>query len=77
MLNEEFYKVIEKFNSELVNLVMRIFIFVFKGLELFKNIVFDILSFLFKKEFMINKLVNFDDKFENFVFWKISFKLVI
>lgn len=39
--------------------------------------MFDISSFLLKKELMINKLVNFDDKHENFVPWKTSFKSVI
>ncbi|XP_062566124.1 uncharacterized protein LOC134228483 [Saccostrea cucullata] len=34
-------------------------------------------SFLLKKELMINKLVNFDDKPENFLAWKTTFKSVI
>jgi hypothetical protein len=42
-----------------------------------KNNSFDITSFLLKKELMINKLVNFDDKPENFMAWKNSFKSVI
>ena len=42
-----------------------------------KNNSFDITSFLLKKELMINKLVNFDDKPENFMAWKASFKSVI
>lgn len=77
MLNEESHKATEKLNSESVNPVTRISTPVPKGLESSKNTVFDISSFLLKKELMINKLVNFDDKPENFVPWKTSFKSVI
>lgn len=42
-----------------------------------KNYVFDMTSFLLKKELMINKLVNFGDKPENFMVWKTSSPVIL